>query len=178
MDNSREFTFYEGQLIWSRFNAMVVAHAVLIGFISQAALSDAGAEVYDITSKMVVVVGCVAGAQLALVWWRITSVGWSLQHAWLNKVKSDKNDVAPKEVYEKWTKRFLFSSYQDPIWWCAHAVIAIFFFAYLSLFLYFSNEANINKYLILAIFVAAIVLFALLLFSSLTTLNIRDEAKE
>ena len=41
MDNSREFTFYEGQLIWSRFNAMVVAHAVLIGFISQAALSDA-----------------------------------------------------------------------------------------------------------------------------------------
>ena len=168
MNELREIAFVQGQLVWSRYNAMIVAHAVLIGFLGQAAVSDSSAP------NTIVVFGCVIGVLLALIWWRITSVGWSLMHAWLGAVPQEEGIVTPEMIYEKWANRFIFPRFQDSIWWCAHAVIAVFFVGYLLLFWYFAHEQKIQSYIINISIAVAVFWFLWLLQSSLRKLNIRD----
>ncbi|MFV1950857.1 MAG: hypothetical protein ACC630_02695 [Nitrospinota bacterium] len=168
----RELAKIEAQLVWNRYNAMVVTNAVLIGFLAQLVISEN-------ETKMIGILGCVFGLIIALIWWRITGVGWSLAHAYLNAIPNDNNsDPTLEKVYENWTRKFLFHHYQDPIWWSAHGVIAMFYVAYLCLFIYLTREQGIQLYCLILIVGVAIVIFLILFISSLTTLNIRKDSIE
>ena len=167
MNEHLEIAMTQGQLVWSRYNAMIVAHAVLIGFLGQAAVSESSGP------KTIAVLGCVVGFLLALVWWRITSVGWSLMHAWLWAVPPEEGPDTPVTIYERWTEKFIFRHFQDSIWWCAHGVIAIFMLGYLLLFWNLSHAENVHNYIVISSMGVAVIWFIVLLISSLTNHNIR-----
>lgn len=165
----RDLAYIQAQLIWSRYNAMIVANAVLIGFIGQLALSS--------DRKPITPIVCGLGLFLTLIWWRITSVGWSLMHAWLEAIPKDNDDKIadtvklPEKVYKDWVKGKFWlnneSLCQDSIWWCAHGVIALFYLAYFGFYIYFTYKSDIVYFLILPTF-----LLIILLISSIKTFNI------
>ena len=57
-------------VVWSRYNAMVVADTVLFGFLTQ-----------EHVPCLVKIWGSVTGIAVTVCWWLLTSYGWSLLHA-------------------------------------------------------------------------------------------------
>lgn len=163
MNELREIAYIQAQLIWSRYNAMIVAHSILIGFL---AASPPG-------SNAIAILGCIIGLLLALIWWRMTSVGWSFMHALLKRTPQD-DTATPEKIYDEWTKKFWFPRCQDSIWWGAHAVIAIFFAGYLVLFYHFARNEQLPGNFIIVVIVVFGLWFVGLLVSSLKTHNIRE----
>ena len=60
------------ELVWSRYNAMIVASTVGLGFLGQLASSQSDVKSY------LAVAASLLGAAVCVLWWLITSYGWSL----------------------------------------------------------------------------------------------------
>ena len=117
----------EAQLVWNRFNAMMVAHSIILGAL--------GTKIGDATNQIYVLIGSCIGILLTYLWWALTSLGWSLQQAWIKSTNSSTSDPnTALQVYDSWKKQRLHHMWRhDTIWWCAHAVIWVFLFIYLAI---------------------------------------------
>lgn len=138
-------------IVWSRYNAMVVADTVLLGFLGSS------------NEEMLFVPGAIAGIGITVFWWLLTSYGWSLLHA----------EQPVTDRYVAWRSEFFLGACQDPIWWFAHAVIWLFYFAYAGLLLFYLNRANAACALTGAVVTVVLSVFLLLLWYTLTRLRIR-----
>ena len=65
----------EASLVWSRYGAMVVAATVGVGLLGQIAIGQS-----DDSHRLGAIISTLA-ASTTLVWWMLTSYGWSLVHA-------------------------------------------------------------------------------------------------
>lgn len=138
-------------LVWSRYNAMVVAATVLLGFIAQ-----------DEVPCLLKIYGAVMGVVATVLWWLLTSFGWSLLHA-----------EGVKQSYTDWRSKFLLGKLQDPIWWSAHFMIWLFYLAYAKLLLFYLREQDPSSALTRPLGAAMFAVFIALLAYTLWKLNIR-----
>lgn len=120
------FASHEAELIWSRYNAMVVADTIFIAAIAAIAKDKSWA-----------FGGACAGILLTAIWWLLTSAGWSLSHAMIYAI--DGQPQGPIRVYQQWRNR-VWRYYADPIWWLAHAVIGLFYVVYATMAVYFAGK--------------------------------------
>ena len=67
----QDFAGRESQLVWNRYNCMVIANSILLGFIGQLTAKKDG-------SGLLESIACSVGLVIALLWLFITSYGWSL----------------------------------------------------------------------------------------------------
>ena len=65
--------------------------------------------------------------------------------------------------YVDWRRNFLFE--QDPIWWCTHAVIWLFYFAYAGLLWFYLDKKVSTCAIVGAVGVVTIVFIALLIYT-------------
>lgn len=144
-------------VVWSRYNAMVVADTVLFGFLTQ-----------EHVPCLVKIWGSVTGIAVTVCWWLLTSYGWSLLHA----------EKAVTKKYKDWRGKSLLGKSQDPIWWCAHAVIWIFYSAYGALLLFYLNEKDPSSRTTCAVGAAVFVVFVALFAHTLFNLDIRRDEFE
>ena len=115
-DDLLDFAGHEADIIWSRYNAMVVADTIFIAAI--AAITE---------NTCLAFAGSCVGIILTAIWWIVTSAGWSLSHAMLHAIGNEgKAAGTPLGVYQAWCSRVWPGCYADPIWWLAHAVIGLF----------------------------------------------------
>lgn len=104
---------HEANLVWSRYNAMVVAATVGVGLLGQ---------VVDKPELAVLgLAGSVFGVVGTIFWWLITSFGWSLSHVLL-----------PTDTDYFWWRWKYRGIPQDPIWLCAHGVIWLYYWGYVA----------------------------------------------
>jgi hypothetical protein len=96
--NMLDFAKDEAQLVWRRYNNMLVANSILLGFIGQLILRG------DITQKIIPAGACILGLVITLCWLFLTSYGWSLSHRWLLSAEDDCKKVAG--VYKDWVKKY------------------------------------------------------------------------
>ena len=123
----------ERDLVWSRYNALVVAATVSLGFLAQ----------LDAANALLGFAISVLSLLVTLAWLLITSYGWNLLHELMEPVKTDKTDKTDNtepdkpdvylERYKAWLDRHWGNRSQDPIWWYSHAVIALFYVGFLLL---------------------------------------------
>lgn len=134
-------------LVWSRYNAMAVADTVLISFLGSS------------NTDPLLIPGAIAGIVVTVLWWLLTSYGWSLLHA----------EGVPQK-YVDWRSKFPFE--QDPIWWSAHAVIWFYYFAYGGL-LWFYLDKKAPTCAVAGTVAAVAIVFVVLLSYTLIKLRIR-----
>lgn len=129
-DDLLAFASHEADLIWSRYNAMVVADTIFIAAI--AAIT---------TNTGLAFAGSCVGIILTAIWWILTSAGWALSHAMLDAIGQGDTGTnkTPVRVYQDWRSRVWPRCYADPIWWLAHAVIGMFYLVYAALAVYFGR---------------------------------------
>ena len=161
----RDIANFNGNLVWTRYNAHLVANSIVLGFIGHLVAPSPTVD----QSRVVPMVACLFGLTLTALWWRITSAGWSLMHSWLSVMPA--NERPPENGYEKWKKVCNVQGRQDSIWWGAHLVILIFYVAYVLLLIYFAIDENGLLWPPLSVIVAlstvAVGLFGWLLWSSM-----------
>jgi hypothetical protein len=84
---------HEADLVWTRYYSLIVAHAILLGFVGQL-ISSSSASPGNTASAQVgkpggtlwlALGGCIFGMLVTVLWSLITSYGWSLSHAWLRR---------------------------------------------------------------------------------------------
>ena len=129
-----DFAEREAQLVWSRYNCMVIANSILLGFIGQSTVQRD-------TKSLLGMIACLIGLVIALLWLFTTSYGWSLSSFWFRASKGDddgKSDIY--KVYEDWLNKVWAGKSQDPLWWFAHAVIIVFCIAYLGLAFFITSS--------------------------------------
>jgi len=158
----RDIANFNGNLVWTRYEAFLVANSIVLGFIGQL-VSDGAAE-----SPVVRLVACVFGLLLTALWWWITSAGWSLMHSWLSVMPDD--ELPPENGYKNWKDKCRVQGNQDPIWWAAHLVIWIFYVAYVLLLFRFANDQPLC--VIIALLAACAALFILLLWASMSKFSL------
>lgn len=122
----------ETQLVWARYNAMVVANSIILGFIGVSFIAVA----QNFAPKELTFGLAFGGGLLDYLWLFMTSLGWSLSKRFLQ------NTSGPiKDIYEKWYKepwhQFLGCG---AIWWCTHAIILLFLTGYIALAVWQSLE--------------------------------------
>lgn len=79
LDVAIQMYMYEGELIWSRFNSMLVANSVLVAIIGFSYLSTA-----PLASSPVVTIGApLAGIVVTVIWGYLTELGTSHLDNWL-----------------------------------------------------------------------------------------------
>ena len=137
------------QLVWQRYNVMIVVHAILMGFIGQLAWSWK-----DKTDLVLGISGCLIGLILVILWLIMTSAGWSISHAYVN---ASINQFT--EIYSKWKDNTIKIRGKDLIWWSAHAVIMVFYFAYLALGFYFGFKLAFGIKSLIAISIVPLFMF-------------------
>ncbi len=150
----------EANLIWNRYNAMIVANSISMAVLTGALSNDISNRGGFLISFM--------GVIIVSLWWLITSFGWHLLHTHLGLNGSD------SKTYHKWRKQFSIVKKQDPIWWCAHLLIAVFYLAHCGFALHFLNESYLaNGYVMFAggIFLVS---FFLLGYYTLYILDLKD----
>jgi len=118
----------EAALVWNRYNAMLVAHGIVLATIGS--ITFGGSPQYGAS-----LCGAFLGIVLAIPWCLVTSTGWSIEYALLDAVSIDTKDDAqsPYAVYLKWGSSNRTFKSQDAIWWSAHLVIVAFYLVYLAL---------------------------------------------
>ena len=142
----------EKNLVWTRFNALLVANAVWLSFVTLWAVSSNG------KSSITPIQGLIwssAGLVLAYVWWLLTSYGWSLLHAYLDEIPNQIEHA----VYKRWRSRVWKNRVQDPIWWCTHIVIILFYWSYVLLIFFFLMPYKLSPLWLLCISVAVVLHF-------------------
>jgi len=83
LDVAVQMYVYEGELIWSRFNSMLVANSVLVAIIGFSYLSTV-----PLASSPVVTFGApLAGLVVTVAWWRLTDIGNGHLENWLQARK-------------------------------------------------------------------------------------------
>lgn len=124
----------EAQLVWSRYNCMVIANSILLGFIGQLTVKRD-------TQSLLGVIACLVGLIIALLWLFTTSYGWSLSSSWFRASKGgDDGKSEIYKVYKNWLNKVWTGKSQDPLWWLVHSVIIIFCIAYLLLAFSFASS--------------------------------------
>ena len=151
---------HEADLVWSRYNAMVVADTIFIAAI--AAITQ---------NTCLAFAGSCVGILLTAIWWILTSAGWALSHAMLNA--AGENPTTSVRVYHDWCNRVWRDCYADPIWWLAHMVIGLFYFVYGGLTVYFAGQLfGSTCWAVITIGVPALLLLSGMLYLSLVKFSV------
>lgn len=121
-----DFATKEAQLVWNRYNCMLVANSIFLGFIGQSAIGR--------NTSSLGICACGIGLIIALAWLFLTSYAWSLSSYVFYKSKTPQ-----KDAYVNWKKRMWGNRRKDPMWFFAHLVILVFCLAYFFLTIRFSK---------------------------------------
>ena len=164
-DDLLDFAGHEADIIWSRYNAMVVADTIFIAAI--AAITE---------NTCLAFAGSCVGIILTAIWWIVTSAGWSLSHAMLHAIGNEgKAAGTPLGVYQAWCSRVWPGCYADPIWWLAHAVIGLFYLVYAALAVYFGGLLFGSPFLaLITMGLAALILLCAMLYLSLVRFSVAN----
>jgi hypothetical protein len=95
---------------------------------------------------------------LSLLWWAMTSLGWSLTHAWWKGIKDTSSQEDVDKIYNKWKEKICKKTFPDLIWWCSHLVIASFLSGYILIGAYIVSDGKSKCCYVAAGFLIAIIL--------------------